>query len=353
MQTICVCFRPRHQARTRASRLLRFLTLTLALTLAPALPLPASAAAPSELPPPSTPNRPVRVLTSFLPVFSLTHGVAGTRAIVENWLPAGVDPHEFQFQPRDLRRLKGADLLILGGLGLESWQETRLRTASGNPSLRLIEAIPSLPPDLLIQGQPQDPEHDHDHGPGTDDHHGHSHEGGPNPHFWHDPLLGAWAVTNICRALSDVDPAGRDLYERQARDTVRRLELLHQEFAETLAPYRGSPFVSYHDAFPYLARRYGLRLVGVVESSAAEEATPRKLSELAAAARKAGARVLFVDGTPTRLARRLASDLGLEIAALETLETGRLEASAYEAGMRRNLAALVKAFRRAADAPTR
>ena len=52
----------------------------------------------------------LRVLTSFLPVYCFTANIAGDLAEVENLLPANVGPHDYQFAPRDLRKLTAAQL---------------------------------------------------------------------------------------------------------------------------------------------------------------------------------------------------------------------------------------------------
>ncbi|MBX3745054.1 MAG: zinc ABC transporter substrate-binding protein [Verrucomicrobiae bacterium] len=282
----------------------------------------------------------LRVLTSFLPVHSMAVAIAGSRASVENWLPAGVDPHDFQFSPADLRRLREADVLIAGGLGLEGWTEARLRRMSGNDRLRLVEAGAVLPGAVLIHDACR---HDHDHDHGHD--HDHSHHGGPNPHFWLDPLLMAHAVGPVAAAMSEMDPAGAAVYQENAVAYASMLYALHREYAAGLHDRRSVPFITYHNAFPYLAKRYGLRLVGVVEGTAAEEPSARELAELSRLVRQEGVRVLFTDGSPTRLARRLAADLKIEVATLETLETGDLVPEAYESGMRRNLKALQASLR--------
>src|SRR6266853_6759197 len=65
----------------------------------------------------------LRVLTSFLPVYCFTANVAGDLAIVENLLPANVEPHDYQFSRKDLQKLTHADLIVVNGLGLEGWLE--------------------------------------------------------------------------------------------------------------------------------------------------------------------------------------------------------------------------------------
>lgn len=320
---------PRRPRRPLARSLPALAALAFAFALALASgPTALAAPAPVDAPTP----RPTRVLTSFLPVHSLATAIAGDRARVENWLPTGVDPHDFQFSPRDLRRLAGADLLIVGGLGLEGWKEDRLREASGNAGLRLVEAAAGLPADALIQ----DP-CGHDHG---DDPHAHP----PNPHFWLDPILAAHAATNIARALAAADPGGAAAYRANTDALVLRLHALDREFSAALEGARNRAFFTVHNAFPYLARRYQLRLAGVVQTGATEEPSARELAELSRVAREAGVKVLFNDGTVDRLTRRLAADLRLEIVHLETLETGPLRPGAYEDGMRRNLRALANAL---------
>ncbi|NDA66946.1 MAG: hypothetical protein EBY09_09925, partial [Verrucomicrobia bacterium] len=70
----------------------------LALALLPLLALSACTRA-------AEPAAKLRVLTSFLPVYCFTANVAGDLAEVENLLPANVGPHDYQFAPRDLRKL--------------------------------------------------------------------------------------------------------------------------------------------------------------------------------------------------------------------------------------------------------
>lgn len=271
-----------------------------------------------------------RVLTTFLPVYSVATAVGEGRATVENWLPEGVDPHEFQFSPRDVKRLQGADLLVVGGMGMERWTEEQLRRVSGSDRLRMVELGAGLPPEIWVYEACTHEGHDHDH----------HHAEGPNPHYWLDPLLMLHGVTNLVEALVAIDPGGAEVYRRNGEALGKRLRALHGEFERGLQGLQKVPFITQHSAYPYLARRYGLRLIGVVEASAADEPSARELAGLSALVRQEGVRVLFTDDPPGRLSRRLAKDLRLRLALLDTLETGPLTPVAYEEGMRRNLEVL-------------
>src|SRR4051794_34911508 len=76
-------------------------------------------------------GRKLRVLTTFLPIYCFTANVAGEIAEVENLLPGNVSPHDYQFSRKDLEKLDRADLMVVNGLGLESWLG-RLLKSTGN-----------------------------------------------------------------------------------------------------------------------------------------------------------------------------------------------------------------------------
>jgi len=102
-----------------------------------------------------------------------------------------------------------------------------------------------------------------------------------------------------------------------------------------------------HDAFPYLARRYGLKVAGVIEQTPDVEPSLKYLSELGRVIREERVRVIFterqaVGGSESKVAEQLGRDYNVPVAALDTLETGEFTPDAYENGMRRNLRELEK-----------
>jgi ABC-type Zn uptake system ZnuABC Zn-binding protein ZnuA len=159
----------------------------------------------------------------------------------------------------------------------------------------------------------------------------------PNPHVWLDPLLACRLVTNILTALQALDPRERDLFAANAAGLVARLEALHRELQATLEPCRGAGIVTHHDAFAHFARRYDLRVVGVIEEVPDIDPSPRHLSKLRQVIASEHVRAIFIEPQhPSRLARQLGRDLGLAVVPLDTLESGPARPEAYEEGMRSN-----------------
>lgn len=275
----------------------------------------------------------LRVLTSFLPVYCFTANVAGDLAEVENLLPGNVEPHDYQFSRKDLEKLARADVVVINGLGLEKWLEKAIQSSNSRVPKRVVELAAGLGPELITRS-----------GPGSgmpQDHARVGHAAGespPNPHIWLDPRLARHGVTNILLALQAADPAHAAGYAANATNYLARLDQLDAALDRELAPVRGSEMVTYHDAFAYFARRYGLKVAGVIEPVPDLAPSLRYLAALYRAVRTNSAvKVIFTEPpAPSRLARQVAGDLRLPLAELDTLETGSLFPATYERAMRHN-----------------
>lgn len=271
-----------------------------------------------------------RIVTSFFPIYCWTVHVAGEFADVENLLPGRVDPHAYSFTTSDARKLTSADLIVVNGLGLESWlpKVQRNGTVATN---KIVTVSAGLQTQLLFGA------HHHHH---DGDAHGHAGEQA-NEHLWLDPTLAAHGVSNILAALQRLDPAHAAAYASNAQAYVARLHQLDADIRAKLAGVTNRAIVTYHDAFPYFTRRYGLEIAGVVEQQPGVPPGPKYLSELGKKIRAQKIPAIFVPpGVRHPLAQRLASDLKVKLAELDTLESGPLSPSAYEQLMRHNAEAL-------------
>lgn len=262
----------------------------------------------------------LKVVTSFLPIYCFTVNVAGDHADVQNLMPSGATPHEYQFSRRDLEKLNGADLVIINGLGLETWLGRLLQNSGSKRKSELITISASLEKELIYDQANK-----------------------PNPHIWLDPTLAAHCVTNVLRAFQKTDPPNAAKYAANAADYVHRLQKLDSELEVALHPYVEAAVITYHAALPYFARRYGLKVVGVFEPVPEISPSVRHLASLREAARTHNVRAILTETpSPPRIAERFANDLRIPVASLDILESGALSATAYETGMRSNVAALTR-----------
>ena len=278
----------------------------------------------------------MQVLSTFLPTYCIAANIAGDAADVQNLLPPGVGPHDYQFSPRDIGKLKSSHLIVMNGLGIESWLHRSIENLSAKEMPHLVETATGLGDRLIAM------EDDHHHGHGHDHDHGH-HHGHYDPHVWMDPTFVAHGVTNVLKAFQEADPRNAEIYEKNAFAYVERLHALDREIAELLKPVQGESFVTFHDAFAYFINRYKLTLAGVIEETPDVSPSAKQLSALYDTIRQTEAKVIFTEPQfSDKLAKRISADLSVKLGQLDTLETGDLIPTAYETALRRNAETLVK-----------
>ncbi|NEP40566.1 MAG: zinc ABC transporter solute-binding protein [Okeania sp. SIO2G4] len=279
-----------------------------------------------------------KIVATFLPIYMFTKGVTGESGKVELLIPAGADPHDYQATPENARSIAEADVLVKNGLGLEEFLE-KLVDATGNSQLQEIDASQNIEP-LEEEDKDHEDHEDHDHDHHNHDHdHGHHHEEG-NPHVWLDPVLAQQQVKNIRDGLIQADSNNEATYRANADIYLRKLQELHQEFQTRLSPFQGCKFIAFHDAYPYLAQRYNLQQMAVVELPE-DNITPRDVQRVIKAAQEYQVKGLLAEvGFNDNRMQQIAKDVKLPIKKLDPINSGSLDSEHYFTAMRNNLKTL-------------
>jgi zinc transport system substrate-binding protein len=284
-------------------------------------------------------RRPV-VIATVLPVYCVAANVAGDLAQVNCLLGEGGDAHDYQLTPRDRSNIERAEAILFNGLGLEPWLDKVIASVRSGRELVALSAglendlIPNVSGDRTPRGA-----HSHHDGAVANQ------RTGMNPHVWLDPILMARMATNALRAFQRMDPPNAAQYVSNCTAFVQRLLTLDRDLAEGLRPFQRISVVTYHDAFPYFARRYGLKVAGVIEEIPDVDPTPLHLSELRKTILDQQVKAIFVEPRHSaRVARRMGRDMNVRVGVLDTLETGELGLDSYDRGMRANLQSIRKAL---------
>jgi ABC-type Zn uptake system ZnuABC Zn-binding protein ZnuA len=218
----------------------------------------------------------------------LVRQVGGDRVQVSALVPNGSDPHTYEPPPSQIAKLSQAKLVIMNGLDLEAGLKKVIRENASSSAivLELAAGLPTLE---------------------------------DNPHLWLDVQNGMTYVERIRDALASVDPAGADIYRTNADRYLAELRTLDGKVTaavDSIPPERRK-LVTFHDAYPYLARRYGLQIVGFVAKSPGKEPSAQEVSDLANAIRDQKVPAVFKE--PQFSARILdiaANDAGVEVCVL-------------------------------------
>ena len=265
-------------------------------------------------------NQSLRVVTSFYPVYvavlNVTAGIPGVE--VSNLASPHVGClHDYQLTAGDVRRLADADLLLVNGAGMEPFLG---KVAQQSPGVRVVGVSEGI---ALL-----------------DD----------NPHVWVS-LEGARRQTeNIAAALAAAAPDRADAFRANASAYNASLSALEEKMRAALAPYAGTPIVTFHEAFPYFARDFDLDLAGEIEREPGAEPSARELADTVKLVRERKVKALFAEPQfPDKSAQVVARETSVRVYSLDPVVTGPSDPEeargAYLRAMEKNLEVLQEALR--------
>ena len=266
------------------------------------------------------------VVTSFYPVWILALNLcAGIDGLDVRNLAAPQTGclHDYQLSAGDMKTLAGADLFLINGAGMEGYLS------------HVFDALPDLPVTDASAGVALLPSE--------------TGETEWNPHIWLRADNARIMADNLAAGLIARFPEHAEAIAANRDAFAARLEALHAELTEGLADLTRRDIVTFHEAFPYFAEAYGLRVAAVIAREPGDALSPRELAELVAAEREMGCPPLFTEPQYTDIAARtIAAETGASVWELDPMVTGPAEdvpLTLYEDVMRRNLAVLREALK--------
>ena len=257
-----------------------------------------------------------RVVTSFYPMYivalNLTAGVEGVE-VVNLTQPFTGCLHDVQLTPAEMVKLSGADALVINGAGMESFMDKALEVVAKE---RVIDAGDGV--ELL------------------DD----------NAHVWLSVSLHLKQVENIAAGLERLDVAHAALYRANAEAYTAKLEALRDRMREGLRDLSRRDIVTFHEAFPYFAKEFDLKIAAVIEREPGTEPSASELAETIDLVRASGVKALFAEPQyPGRAAESIARETGARVYTLDPAVTGPMDADAYIRTMDANLRVLEEALK--------
>jgi len=263
------------------------------------------------------PGLKIVVTTSILG--DVVGNLAAGSGTVETLMPVGADPHSFQVSARQVAALRGADLVVANGLGLEEGMGDAIAAVAAE-GVTVVEAasfVEALP--FSIRGG----------GEGTAAGDGEEGHGTLDPHIWTDPVRMAEVATGLGEALAAADPACPGRWREAAAAYRGELLRLDEEIAAILegVPAEQRKLVTNHGSLGYFADRYGFEILGSIipGGDTLAEPSPADLAALVESLEREGIRAVFAETTQSAdLAEAVAAELGrgVEVIGLFTGSLG-------------------------------
>jgi zinc/manganese transport system substrate-binding protein/manganese/iron transport system substrate-binding protein len=271
-----------------------------------------------------------RVVASTSVFADMVKQVGGDRlGSVRSIVPAGVDVEDYEPTPDDLQAVAQANLLVMNGLSLDRWVPKLVQAA--NPSIGTLVLSDGLP--VL--------------GVGSSDDQDIAQNG--NPHFWLDPQYAKVYVGKIHDQLVSIDPDGAATYDANTAAYLGQLDELDGWIQRQVAtiPVDNRKLVTFHEAYPYFAARYGFQSIGVITPSPGQDPSAGELAELVDKVKAAHVKAVFSEAQfSPKLAQTLAQEAGVQqvVTDLYNDSLGDPPADSYIGMLRYDVSRMVQAL---------
>jgi len=236
----------------------------------------------------------VKIYTTFYPLYDFTKKIVGNSANVENLIPAGVEPHDYELSLKQTAQLYDADVFIFLGESMEPWAQ-KLAGELEDKGIVVIEAGKDL-----IEND--------------------------DPHIWLDPILAKEISERIYEGIVSIDREHEKTYKENLVDLSNKFDELDNAFKVLAEKAARKDIVVSHAFLGYVANRYGFNQVSITGLSPQDEPSPKKMSELIEFCKANDVKYIFAEqGGVLKLSQTLANETDAEILVMNPLGTLRPE----------------------------
>jgi zinc transport system substrate-binding protein len=244
----------------------------------------------------------IKVAAGIPPVAGLATAIGGERIEVISVLPQGRTPHDFTPRNQTVRQTAGSRIFLTTGMPFENKVADFVRKNG-------IVCDVSDGIERIAFHDGSNSGHSHHDGCSHDEH---------DPHVWLTPANAVKIAKNICDALCQTDPQGKEVYLKNFGALKDKLEQLDREIKDKLSVYPGKTFFVYHPAFGYFADAYGLQQRAIELNG--REASPKQLANIISEAKASGVSTIFVqEQFNPRSAQALAEQINGQVIPLDPL----------------------------------
>jgi len=277
---------------------------------------------------------PMPVVASFSILGDLVKVVGGERVAVTTLARPNADAHEFTPSPEHAKAVLGAKLFVVNGLSFEPWAQ-KLAQSAGYKGETVVASKGVQPRQMAAEaGYPNDTSHAES-----------------DPHAWQNPLNGVQYVNNIAAGLAKADPSGAAIYQANAAAYAQQLKDFDAQAKtqfDAITPTKRKVITS-HDAFGYLAARYGITMLAPEGVSTDSEPSAKHVAQLIRQIKREKIKAVFMENMSNpKLIEQLSKDAGVSVGATlysDALSETSGPAPTYLKMMQHNVTQLVSGMR--------
>ena len=236
----------------------------------------------------NTHERSNKYVASFYPLEFILQRLSATEKNVINVTPVGAEAHELELSPDQVIEIEDAKFVLAMGNGFAPSVDDVAK--KNRNSLLILDKIKETA--------------------NSDD-----------PHFWLDPVLMQEAVDIVYYELIKLNPNEDEKITKNYEKLSQDLANVDTIYKSGLSECKSTTFITSHDAFGYMAKRYGLTQESIAGFSPENEPSGERLNELSKLAKDKNAKVIFSEELASdKLAKALAKEVGIKTETLNAIE---------------------------------
>ena len=269
----------------------------------------------------------LRIGVTLHPYYSFVAHIVDDRAEIIPLIDSDSNPHGYAPQANDMIRMTSMDVLIVNGIGHDSWAFEILDAAGMKDKLPLIYANDGVSL-IPIAGDS-------------------SGEKIVNPHTFISTTAAIQQIYLIARSLGELDPDNAKFYRDNARQYALDIRKLRAEFDEKITGADLSKFLvaTMHSGYDYILQELGLQVTAVIEPRHGVEPTARQLADTIDRINAAHVNVLFAEKYfASKLSDTIRDATGVKMYSISHISSGPYTPEKFIDEMRENLDTLAQAI---------
>ncbi|MDD6395376.1 MAG: metal ABC transporter substrate-binding protein [Firmicutes bacterium] len=214
----------------------------------------------------------VSIVATVFPQYDFARQIAGDRAEITLLLKPGMEAHSYEPTPKDIIRISHCDLFLNVGGESESWLDSVFDSVDNN-KMKIVSAMDCVS-GIAEEHSDGMTEKGHAHEHDEDCHEEHDHDEDEveyDEHVWTSPINAILIVSEILRALCEVDPNNAEYYTANANEYIAQVTGLDSEIRDIVANAARGTLI-FGDRFPllYFVKEYGLDYYAAFPGCASE-----------------------------------------------------------------------------------
>ena len=274
--------------------------------------------------------KPLKIGITLHPYYRFVANIVKDRAEIIPLIDADANPHGYAPQPDDMIRITSMDVLVVNGIGHDSWAFEILDAAGMRDKLTLIYANDGVSL-IPVAGDP-------------------SGEKVVNPHTFISTTAAIQQVYTIARRLGELDPENAKFFRDNGRRYALEIRKLRAEFDAQIAGANLGKFrcATMHSGYDYILQELGLQVSAVIEPRHGVEPTARQLADTIDRIKAADVNVLFAEKYfASKLSDTIREATGVKMYSISHISSGEYTAGKFIDEMRENLTTLANAIKEA------